>query len=116
MNLRNLILVAAGALFLTACQTDTKPSVVVASREQTNVKVPPIEKPSPFKPARFKFAKADSPNAIVSLDYKNYTLFQEYMLGTNKRELDWNTRLEQANSSILLLQGVTEVKPEIPTQ
>ena len=115
--MRKIVLLAAlTPFFIAGCQTDTKPSVVVASREQTNVKVPPIEKPSPFKPARFKFAKADSPNAIVSLDYKNYTLFQEYMLGTNKRELDWNTRLDQANSSILLLQGITEVKPEIPTQ
>lgn len=107
------------AILLAGCQTETKPSVVVSAREQRNIAVPPVEKPSPFKPAQFKFAKKDSPNAIVSLDYKNYTMFQEFMLGINRRELDWSTRLDQANNSILLLQGASPTSTDtatIPTQ
>jgi len=106
----------ATALALAGCQTTPLPSVVTQVVEQQNVKVPPVTKPAPFKPAQFKFAKADSPNAIVSLDYKNYTLFQTFLLGINRREVEWDTRLDQANRSILLLQGVKEVSTEIPTQ
>lgn len=114
---KGIILFAA--ILLAGCQTESKPTVVVSSREQTNIAVPPVQKPAPFKPAQFKFAKKDSPNAIVSLDYKNYTMFQEFMLGINKRELDWDTRLEQANRSILLLQGANPTSTDvtiIPTQ
>lgn len=110
---KGILLIAV--LVLAGCQTETKPSVVVSSREQTNIAVPPVQKPAPFQPARFKFAKKDSPNAIVSLDYKNYTMFQEFMLGINKRELDWDIRLEQANRSILLLQGANPTSTNVAT-
>lgn len=114
---KTILLVGFASVFLAGCNTVEQPApVVVAAREQTNVQVPPITKPAPFSPARFKFAKPDSPNAIVSLDYKNYNMFQEFMLGINRREIDWDSRLTQANSSILLLQGVQEVKPSIPTK
>lgn len=100
--------IAAICLILAGCQTTPTPSVVREVVPQRNVQVPTVQPPPPFQPARFKFQRPEQPNAIVAMDPQNYALFREFMLGINKREIEWNNKLEQGNRSILLLQGITE--------
>ena len=97
-----------GTILLAGCQTDTKPSVVREVVPQRSVQVPAVTPPPPFQPARFKFQRPEQPNAVVAMDPQNYNMFREFMLGINKREIEWNNKLEQANRSLLLLQGITE--------
>lgn len=102
---------------LASCQATPKPSVVTEVVKERNVEVPPVQPPPPFKPAQFKFQRPEAPNGVVAMDSKNYTLFREFTLGINQREIQWQNRLDQANSSIRLLQGVTEQSTTgVPTQ
>lgn len=100
-------------LLVTGCANTPKPSVVTEVVTQQNIQVPPVQPPEAFKPATFKFQRPEEPNGVVALDVDNYGQFREFMLGLNKRELEWQNRLGQANSSILLLQGVKETSPNV---
>lgn len=93
-------------LALVGCTPDTRPSVVTSVVDQKNVQVPVVAHPPAFKPATFKFQRPEDKNAVVAMDLSNYNLFRSFMLSVNKRELEWSNKLEQANRSLLLLQGL----------
>lgn len=109
--------VAFLCLAIAGCTTNVKPSVVTSVVDQKNVQIPAVSPPSAFKPATFKFQRPEDKNAVVALDLGNYNLFRSFMLSVNKRELEWSNKLEQANRSLMLLQGLdySNEKDEIKT-
>ncbi len=60
---------------------------------------------------KFHFQDPRLPTSIVGMDTDNYAAFRETLLLANKRELDWNSRLQRANKVIRLLNNPDDETP-----
>lgn len=108
-------LLAATVLLAGCAQQVPVAPVVVTPVEEVKPEVPEVTPPPRSTIPKFTFQDPRLPTAIVAMDAENYAAFREVLLLANKRELDWNSRLQRANKSIRLLKGDVDHVDNVPS-